>query len=117
VFLNPGFVSKNSPTPEQKEILRLYEATGDKTIFPRIISDKITFTVKGGSQSYTLSQEEKPLYQKRMGELAQQKISKLINTKGYSLYPEAQKVKIFYSILGDASEQAKQEFLKSKQLR
>jgi hypothetical protein len=117
VFLNPGFVSKNNPTPIQKEILRLYDTTGDKTQFPKVISDKISYSVNGKPNSYTLSQEEKPLYQKAVGELAQQRISTFMNQKSYINYTDAQKVKTVYNILSDTSEWVKNNFLKQKGLR
>lgn len=117
VLFNPGFVSKNNPTPVQKEILRLYEATGSKTQFPRVVSDKITYTIKGDSKSYTFTQEEKPLYQKAVGELVQSGISNLMSAPGYKLSTDENKVKMIYNVLNNSSEKAKNDFLKSKGLK
>ncbi len=117
VMFNPGFISRNNPTPVQKEILRLYETTGNKTQFPRVIKDKITYTKNKLPQSYTFTQEEKPLYQKAVGELVQQGISKLLINEFYKSATDAEKVKKIYNVLNDASETAKNDFLKRKGLK
>ncbi|HEY5586706.1 MAG TPA: hypothetical protein VIK78_19730 [Ruminiclostridium sp.] len=117
VFLNPGFVSRNNPSPVQKEILRLYEKTGYKTHFPRVISSKLTYSIKGESNSYTFTQEEKPQYQKAVGELVQSGITKLMFNPNYKLYTDSEKVKKVYNVLNDASEKAKNDFLKRKGLK
>jgi CheY-specific phosphatase CheX len=118
VFLNPGFVSQNNPTSVQKEILRLYETTGDKKQFPRVVDSKLTWTVKGNSNSYTLSQEEKPQYQKSVGEKARIGIEELINSDKYkNAKSDDDRVKMIYNILNDASAEAKEEFLKQKGLK
>ena len=117
VLFNPGFITRNKPTPVQKEILRLYEKTGDKTHFPRVISSKLTYSIKGESNSYTFTQEEKPLYQKAVGELVQSGITNLMLDPNYKLATDSEKVKKVYNVLNSASETAKNDFLKRKGLK
>lgn len=63
VLFNPAFLSTYTPTPMTKEILRLYDQTGEKDQVPSLVPKKVT--VNG--QEKELSAQEYQSYQKYMG--------------------------------------------------
>lgn len=62
-FFNPAFLSVYTPTPMTKEILRLYEQTGEKGQVPSLVPKK----VKINGTDKELSAQEYQSYQKYMG--------------------------------------------------
>jgi hypothetical protein len=107
VFLNPSFVTKNNPTPVQKELLRLNATTGSTTQFPRVIPSKLTWTQNGKTYTHVLTETEKPLYQKEVGRLTNNGITSILNRN----ISDDDKVNLIVKILNQASTIAKGEFL------
>ena len=113
VFLNPGFVSKNNPTSVQKEVLRLFDATSLKTQFPAV-ADK-SFTWKDFPK-FTLSETEYPQFQKVMGEETQRLFTEEMGKEEYNTMNDEEKAKKLSSLISDARDAAKYEFLKGRGL-
>ena len=107
VFLNPSFVTKNNPTPVQKELLRLNATTGSTTQFPRVIPSKLTWTQKGKTYTHVLTETEKPLYQKEVGRLTNNGITSILKRN----ISDDDKVNLIVKILNQASVISKGEFL------
>jgi hypothetical protein len=63
VFFNPAFLSTYTPTPMTKEVLRLYEQTGETGQVPSLVPKKVTIN----GQDRELSSTEYSSYQKYMG--------------------------------------------------
>lgn len=63
VFFNPAFMSVYQPTPLTKEIMRLYDQTGETSQIPSLISNKVTINGK----DKVLNPSEYRTYQKFMG--------------------------------------------------
>jgi hypothetical protein len=69
VLLNPSFVSKYKPSPEAKMVLDVINATGDKTLAPRMAQKKI--------DGQPLTTEQYAEYQRIMGEQVQKRLAQL----------------------------------------
>jgi hypothetical protein len=69
VLLNPAFVSKYKPSPEAKKVLNVINATGDKTLAPRMAQKKI--------DGQPLTTEQYAEYQRIMGEQVKKRLSSL----------------------------------------
>jgi hypothetical protein len=69
VLLNPSFVSKYKPSPEAKMVLDVINATGDKTLAPRMAQKKI--------DGQPLTTEQYAEYQRIMGEQVQRRLAQL----------------------------------------
>jgi hypothetical protein len=66
VLLNPSFVSKYKPSPEAKMVLDVINATGDKTLAPRMAQKKI--------DGQPLTTEQYAEYQRIMGEQVRKRL-------------------------------------------
>jgi hypothetical protein len=77
IFFNPGSATTFKPNEVQKEILRLYETTGDKTIFPRVAPKSIT--VKG--ETIKLTPKEMTSFQQTLGKTTEARMKALLRTK------------------------------------
>ena len=110
VFLNPGFVSKNIPTPVQKEILRIFDKTGDKTHFPSVVPKSIRAT--GSNPLINLNGQEMSDYQKIIGEKTITNYKYIMDTTEYKLKTDSQKSAMLSKAMADAKENAKIEMLR-----
>jgi len=111
IFGNPGFVSKNTPTAVQKEVLRLYDTTSEKTHFPSVAPKFINATQD--NPRVNLTGAEMSEYQKLMGEKTTDAYLYTIGTSVYKqLQTDIERVGLLNKDMAKAKEEAKIEMLK-----
>lgn len=98
-FINPGYNSTYDPTPLQEEILRVYQETGDKGVFPITAGGSITFK----SETAKLNPKQKMTYQKTSGEYVTQILSKVIETDAYKSLDDTQKATLLKEVISDSN--------------
>lgn len=107
IFINPGSATEFKPNKVQSEILRVYESTGDKDIFPKVAPKY--FTEKG--VRYDLTPEEITTFQRTMGKKTEARMSESMGYKEYDLYPDKIKAKALARAIDLSYEEAKLEVL------
>jgi hypothetical protein len=98
-FINPGYNSTYDPTPLQEEILRVYQETGDKGVFPITAGGSITFK----SETAKLNPKQKMTYQKTSGEYVTQILSKVIEIDAYKSLDDTQKATLLKEVISDSN--------------
>jgi len=106
IFVNPGSATTFTPNKVQSEILRLYDATGDKAIFPNVAPK--SFSDNG--QSITLTPQETTKFQQTMGKNAQDYMSSIAD----SSTTDAAKVKELTKVVQQSYIAAKEELLRNR---
>ena len=109
-FLNPSKTGKYNPTPEQKEILRIYETTGAKTHFPTI-ADK---SFKWRDEPVQLTSQEYTRFQKTLGQQTMTAYKKIMAVPDYKGASDEDKAKMLTQAISDAKDAAKFEVLKGR---
>jgi hypothetical protein len=103
VFFNPGFVDQIKADPTLNEVISLYEETGEKTQFPRVVQKSIT--VNG--ERRLLDTQEIVDYQTNLGQLSNSLISSAMTNKKYQDLPTTEKALFIGNVLSDANKIAK----------
>jgi len=109
IFVNPGTSTEFKPNKVQKEILRIYESTGDNTIFPKIAPK--TLTNKG--VSIQLTPQEITTFQRSIGKSTEEKMSHIVNMGG----DDKKKAEKLADAIRDAYEESKKQLLKSRGIK
>ena len=107
-FLSPGYVSEKKSSKAEKEISKLYEATGESSIIP---SNETVRDVVSGNDKYLLTGTEQTQYKKTRGKEARERIEKLIETESYKNADNEHKTKMIAAEYEEANFQAKAEAL------
>lgn len=107
-FINPANVSQTIATYAQKEVMRLYEATGSQSVLFNTAEKKLkydgeTYEITNGAE---LSQ-----IQEDMGKYANREVSKLIKTSEYRRMSDDEKQERISSIQNAAKKYATEEYL------
>lgn len=110
VFLNPAFSSKIKTSPEGREVMRLFESTGESSQAPRQQGNSIQ--INGTTKE--LNGEEKQKYQQYIGVKTKEYFSKTISKEKYKSLSDEEKVKVLSNILTDVSVAAKIELFGHK---
>lgn len=105
VFFNPAFTSQYLPEPEAKMVMDLYENTGEKVQFPRIVPKKIT--VDGVSKQ--LTRDEYVAYQKAMGQKTREIFTLVSQSPEFAAMDEEGRVKYLQKILTELNSEVKEE--------
>jgi hypothetical protein len=74
-FFNPSTTKKYNMTDVEQKITNVYKATGDKTVFPRSVKDYKSFPVSGLKEEIALTPQEYAQFQKRIGEITNEKFT------------------------------------------
>lgn len=98
-FINPGYNSTYDPTPLQEEILRVYNKTGDKGVFPITAASSVTYN----SESLKLNPKQRMTYQKTAGEYVTQVLSKVIESDAYNKFDDNQKAALLKEVISDSN--------------
>lgn len=98
-FINPGYNSMYDPTPLQEEILRVYNETGDKGVFPITAASSVTYN----SESLKLNPKQRMTYQKTAGEYVTQILSKVIESDAYNNFDDNQKATLLKEVISDSN--------------
>ena len=109
VLFNPANVNNENISSAAKEIYKVYNATDDKTIFPRVAPYSI--------DKLPLSTKQRADYQKIGGELVEKSINELINNDDYKDLSNKDKAVVISKIVGYNSAKAKSKVLKTKMSR
>lgn len=106
VFLNPANVSTENVSKAAKEIYKVYQATDEKNIFPRVAPYSI--------DRLPLSTEQRAKYQKEGGEIVEKSVNELIKNDDYKKLSNKDKTVVINKIVSYASNKAKSKVLKTK---
>lgn len=111
-FLNPANVNSNQKNRAGSEIYKVYEKTGDKTIFPR----QAEYTQIIDGTKITLTSNERYQYQKTSGKYYSNVVNELLKSASYKNLSNENKAEILKEIATDSNEKAKEELAKNKNL-
>lgn len=103
VFFNPAFVDQIKDDPVLKETIQLYEETGEKGQFPRLVDKSIT--VNG--ERKLLTTQELVDYQTNVGQVSDQIMRKAISNEQYQKLPTQEKALFLANILSDVNKTTK----------
>jgi len=112
-FLSPSKVGEYKPNIVDNEVMRLYDAEKDKTIFPRTAPKQ--FTVN--KVQYELSVAEQNELQKLIGKNQYELLGNLFKSGSYKLMTDKVKVKTIQSTLDKAVDRAKMEYKGKKGIK
>lgn len=107
VFLNPANVNVENINESASEIYRLYQATGDKTIMPRVAP----YYINQDGKKITLSSKEKAEYQTISGNIISESVEDLLDNQVYNSMSDTDKATIINKIVNYAYNKARQEVL------
>lgn len=110
IFLNPANVNIANPTPVTTEVWRLYEQTGDTTVFPRVAPS--SFTDDG--TKYEMTDKEQTQFQRTMGQEADRLIQKLMDSAKYQNADDAEKAELVADAVEESYDKAKKELIESR---
>lgn len=114
--LSPGYVGENKETTTDKELMRLYQQTGNSGVWGTAPTKEIPINGK----QYMLTEVEFQKYQQTMGRASASALSALFSSNSYksakdygkdNSYDKLSRISKIYS---NAQQQAKAEFLKSR---
>lgn len=103
-FLNPAYTSTIETSEMEKELLRLYEQTGDSAVLPSR-ADKY-FTVDGERKDLTA--DEYVRYATLKGEKSYKLVTDLVKSKNYKNLSDEEKVEAISNTYDYANQKAKQ---------
>ncbi len=103
-FLNPAYTSTIDTSNMEKELLRLYEKTGEDAVFPSRANKY--FTVNGVRKDLTADEYVK--YATLKGQKSYKLISDLVKSKAYKTLGDGEKVKAIDEAYAYADQKAKQ---------
>lgn len=106
VFFNPANVSSTTATDTQKELYSLYEATKDKTIFPR----QIPYSEDGKN----FTSQERAKYQKISGNYVSKNLDALFDSNFYKTLNNDDKIEVVNKIVSDGYQTARSEWIDNK---
>lgn len=103
-FVNPGQLSVSNPSPIDKEVQRLHDATGENSVYP----NKATWSVDlGNGKTKKLTNEEYSDYQREMGSTSYKLANEFIKKNDlYKDITDANKAEVLSSIYSLAKAQA-----------
>jgi hypothetical protein len=114
--LSPGFLKQNTQNDVDKELQRLYEATGEKAVLPKynqyLTGGDLNITYK--NTAYTMTTQEFTKFQTTLGEKTYDLIGQFISGKEYAELSNADKAKYSADLINFAADQAKKQFLESR---
>lgn len=107
IFLNPANVNVENINESASEIYRLYQATGDKTIMPRVAP----YYINQNGEKITLSSKEKAEYQTISGNIISESVEDLLDNQVYNSMSDTDKATIINKIVNYAYNKAREEVL------
>ena len=107
-FLNPAYTSTIETSDMEKELLRLFEKTGEGGVFPSRADKK--FTVDGEDKHLTA--EEYVRYATLKGEKSYKAVSDLVKSNAYKKLSDEEKVKAIEKAYDYANQKAKEAISK-----
>lgn len=99
-------------TAVDKELLNVYENTGESSVFPDSINKNITIN----KQKYSLTSEEYAKYKKQYGQTSYKLLNSLIKSSDYKKMSDSEKQFAIDKIYSYATEQVKVDYAKQNNL-
>ena len=96
-----------------KEIIKVYENTGESSVFPDTINKNLTIDKK----KYVMTSKELAKYKKQFGETSYELLKNLINSDGYKKLSDSQKQLAIEKIYSYSTEQVKIDYAKQNCLK
>ena len=103
-FLNPSYVSHVEESPMEQELMRLYEATGEGSVFPSRADKKFTLDKK----EKILTAEEYTKYATKKGQTAYKLLTDMTSSAAYQLMSDKEKVEAVKNAYDYANQIAKE---------
>lgn len=110
VMVNPANVAAQNKLPAADEVWRLYQQTGDKTVFPSVAP----YYIKYQDEKYDMSPEERTKYQKTMGQSTANVFGEISASDQYRTLTDAEKAELAKTVNEYSSTLAKKEYLHGK---
>lgn len=107
VFFNPANMNKGSLSKAGAEIYRLYQETGETTLFP--ITAPYYINYKG--DKIIMTSDERQRFQMTTGQYTEKAVNNLLSNSSYKELSEDEKVDLISEIVGDSNAKAKYEVL------
>ena len=107
--ISPGYLSISSAEDVDRELLRLYEQTGNTGVLPKPSTETTYVTVDGENLKFT--EGEVASYFQTYATYAFSELSGIIASDGYKELTDEEKADMIEGIFSDASDYAKTEFL------
>ncbi len=96
-----------------KEIIKVYENTGESSVFPDTINKNLTIDKK----KYVMTSKELAKYKKQFGETSYELLNNLINSDGYKKLSDSQKQLAIEKVYSYSTEQVKIDYAKQNCLK
>ena len=96
-----------------KEITKVYESTGESSVFPDTINKNLTIDKK----KYVMTSKEFAKYKKQFGETSYELLKNLINSDGYKKLSDSQKQLAIEKIYSYSTEQIKIDYARQNCLK
>lgn len=114
-MLSPGTYSSNKETATDKELKRLYEASGESGVLPKMGSKYISYKADGEkSKTYYLTSKEYTKYQTKYGQDNFQAVSELMRSNVYRSMSDEDKAAAVKEIYTYNAQMANKEFFKGR---
>ena len=110
VMVNPANVAAQNKLPAADEVWRLYQQTGDKTVFPSVAP----YYIKYQDEKYDMSPAERTKYQKTMGQSTANVFGEISASDQYRTLTDAEKAELAKTVNEYSSTLAKKEYLHGK---
>lgn len=107
VFLNPATVNTENISESAKEIYRLYKSTGETNIMPRVAP----YYINQDGEKVILNSKQRARYQKISGDIIEENIKKILNSKEYKNMTDEEKVEVINGIVNYSYNIAKKDVL------
>lgn len=96
-----------------KEIIKVYENTGESSVFPDTINKNLTIDKK----KYVMTSKEFAKYKKQFGETSYELLNNLINSDGYKKLSDSQKQLAIEKVYSYSTEQIKIDYARQNCLK
>lgn len=107
VMFNPANVNKGELSKAGEEIYRLYQETGETSVFPITAP----YYVNSKGEKITMTAEERSKYQKVTGDYAEKAITELLSNSSYKRLSDEKKAELLKEIITDSNAKAKHDVL------
>lgn len=105
VFLNPANVNTKNISESAKEIYRLYKATGDQTIMPRVSP----YYINQKNEKVILTTEQRANYSRVSGQIIEDNLKILLSNNNYQKLNDTEKSEIIKNIVDYSYNKARKD--------
>jgi hypothetical protein len=103
VMMNPAYTSTYNPTPAQEMVMDIYEKTGSKIQFPRLVENYI----KWKGEKINLTPEEVTEWQRYVGKETTKRFNQYANNSGFRSQDPEDQAKELEKILTEITKEGK----------